>query len=112
MTVGGKTEADLLSGPVLVTTAHFGLTLIRTECLNDVKKPWFFSKPDENGKWDDNRLDEDIWFWHQWRLAGKNIYVAPNAKIGHLELIVSGYDDSNHPEHIHVGEWRKKHRGR
>lgn len=94
--------------PFLVTTAHFGLTLIRVEDLERVKKPWFYGQPDENGEWGSERLDDDIWFWHQWRLAGKNIYVAPRVSIGHLEEMVAGFDDDLQPQHEYLHEWRKR----
>ena len=35
-----------------VTHAHFGLTVIRTEALKEVEKPWFLGVPNENGDWD------------------------------------------------------------
>jgi len=111
MTVGGKTEAGVDDGPIKVTTAHFGLTLIRLEALKKVAKPWFVSKPDDKGEWSDDRLDEDIWFWHQWRLAGNSIYVAPDVRIGHLQLMVSDYDNDFKPRHMHISEWHRRFRG-
>ncbi len=107
LTAGGKNEIEVSDEPCKITTAHFGLTLIRVECLKDIPKPWFKSQPDEQGEWGDNRMDDDIWFWHQWRLAGKNIYLAPAARIGHLQLMVSEFGDDMEPRHVHVAEWRK-----
>lgn len=110
LTMMGKKGGDLVEidgRPVKVTTAHFGLTLIRTECLHDVKKPWFFTQPDSKGEYGADRLDDDIWFWHQWRLAGKTIYVAPDVRIGHLQLMVSEFDEHMQPRHVHVTDWRK-----
>ncbi len=107
LTAGGKSEIEITDEPFLITTAHFGLTLIRTSCLKDLPKPWFKSQPDDKGEWGDNRLDDDIWFWHQWRLAGKNIYLAPASRIGHLELTVGYYDEEGNPQHCHVGAWRE-----
>lgn len=111
LTTGVHKPGDNLEtngSPVKVTTAHFGLTLIRVDVLKDVPKPWFISKPDENGDWSDDRLDDDIWFWHQWRLAGKNIYVAPNVSIGHLEETVAAFDKDLQPVHMYVSEWREE----
>ena len=56
---------------------------------------------------DIGRLDDDIWFWHQWRLSGKTIYVAPSCAIGHLEETVAMFDDNMQAKHIYVHEWRK-----
>lgn len=93
--------------PIKVTTAHFGLTLIRVESLKQVAKPWFKAEPSADGDWNDDRLDDDIWFWHQWRLAGKTIYVAPSVSIGHLEETVAVFDEHMQGKHIYMHEWRK-----
>lgn len=107
MTIAGTTQLEVTGEPIKVATAHFGLTLVRAAALRDVAKPWFKSEPDANGEWSDDKFDDDIWFWHQWRKAGKNIYVAPDVRIGHLQLMVSEFDDDMQPRHVHVNEWRK-----
>lgn len=107
MTIMGQEKAEVTGKPLLVTTAHFGLTLIRTECLRNLPKPWFYTQPDEAGEYGAGRLDDDIWFWHQWRKAGRNIYVAPDVRIGHLQLMVSEFDEHMQPRHVHVTDWRK-----
>lgn len=94
--------------PIKVTTAHFGLTLIRVGSLKHVAKPWFKAEPSSGGDWNDDRLDDDIWFWHQWRLAGKTIYVAPTVSIGHLEETVAVFDEHMQGKHIYMHEWRKE----
>lgn len=94
--------------PIKVTTAHFGLTLIRVNSLKEVQKPWFWSQHDAEGNWGDDKLDDDIWFWHQWRLAGKTIYVAPSVAIGHLEETVAVFDEHLNAKHIYMHEWRKE----
>ena len=94
--------------PIKVTTAHFGLTLIRVESLKQVHKPWFWSQHDDAGNWSDDKLDDDIWFWHQWRKAGNTIYVAPSVSIGHLEETVAMFDENLQAKHIYVHEWRKE----
>lgn len=99
------------SGPVQVDTAHFGLTAIRTEALRKVAKPWFKGQPDENGEWGDDRLDDDIWFWKQWREAGNSVFVDPHNKIGHLVERVIWYGDDNQPRTTTVKEWRENHLG-
>ena len=109
MTVGHDTEIVTDGNPILVTTAHFGCTLIRMEDLAEVPKPWFYAEPDKDGRWGDDRLDDDIWFWHQWRKAGKTIYVAPDVRVGHLELVVSEFDEELKHRQIPVGEWWKRH---
>jgi len=71
-----------------VTTAHFGLTLIRTEKLKAMKKPWFHSRPGPDGRWDEGRVDDDIWFWRWWHKLGNTLYLAPRVVIGHAELMI------------------------
>lgn len=97
------------NNPMRVTTAHFGLTLIRVEDLLEVPKPWFYGQPDSSCEWDmgGDKLDDDIWFWHQWRLAGKTLYIDPNCRIGHLELLVAELGPDMQPRHVYVPEWRE-----
>lgn len=110
LTTGSNVDDQIVevgNQPIKVTTAHFGLTLIRVDALREVPKPWFAAKPCDDGTWGDERLDDDIWFWHQWRLAGKNIYVAPTVSIGHLEETVVQFNEKMEPEHMYVGQWRE-----
>lgn len=110
MTIGGENERQLSNlDPFKVTTAHFGLTLIRVSALKEIPKPWFKTEPDAAGEYGDDRLDDDIWFWHQWRLAGKSIYVSPKVSIGHLEETVAVFDDNFNQTHEYIHEWRQKH---
>ena len=111
LTRGSEQELATDGAPILVTTAHFGLTLIRTDALREVGKPWFYSQPDNHGEWGDERLDDDIWFWHQWRLAEKTIYVDPLTSIGHLEEMVAVFDDDLKPQHMYVRDWRCRNLG-
>lgn len=108
MTIAGETSCAATIKPIKVTTAHFGLTLLRLDAMKDVAKPWFFAKPDEDGEWGDKRLDDDIWFWHQWRLAGKTIHVSTNVRVGHLELMVTDFDSNLDHRVSSVCEWRNR----
>ena len=114
MTTGKNAQDDNVEidgSPVKVVTAHFGLTLIRVDSLKKTPKPWFYAEPEKNGDWGDGRLDDDIWFWHQWRLAGHTIYVAPNVSIGHVEETVACFDEHLNPQHLYVSDWRKQNKG-
>lgn len=106
MTQGHAEDVQTDGAPILATTAHFGLTLIRVDALKETNKPWFYSQPEPEGTWGDERLDDDIWFWHQWRLAKKNIYIDPLVSIGHLEEMVAGFDANLNPGHEYLSEWR------
>ncbi len=109
LTMGTEKEVETDGhSPIKVTSAHFGLTLIRTEKLKGVEKPWFFSQPDPQGGWGAGRMDADIWFWHQWRLAGLNIYVDPLVNIGHMEEMVSYFDRDMKHQLCTISEWRDR----
>lgn len=94
--------------PIRVTTAHFGLTLFRVDKLKTLPKPWFKSQPGAGGDWDDDRLDDDIYFWHVWRQAGNTIHVAPSCSIGHLEEMCAMFDGNLQPKHVYLHDWRKE----
>lgn len=69
-------------------TAHFGLTLIRTEALRKMPKPWFHSIPDSNGGWHDGHVDDDSRFWHEFAKVGNALFIANRVPIGHAEAMV------------------------
>lgn len=101
-----KTSIEWNGYPVQVTSAHFGLTAIRVSKLPQVKKPWFFAQPDENGEWETTRIDDDIWFWNQWQNAGNNLHLDVGCRIGHLEEMVGCFDENLKPIHVYPGEWQ------
>jgi hypothetical protein len=73
---------------VPVSSAHFGLTLIRTAALRDLPTPWLLGIPDQKGAWGDGHTDPDMVFWRKWVTNGRSLYVAPRVVVGHLELVV------------------------
>jgi hypothetical protein len=102
----GKSEVQVAGDPVKVSTAHFGLTVIDLRKLATTEKPWFFSKPDENGEWGNGRIDDDIWFWRQWEKAGNSVYLDPNTRIGHMEEMVVMVDPVTYQAvHAYPSEW-------
>lgn len=96
------------SKPFRVDSAHFGLTLIRADRLKSLAKPWFWSQPGKDGEWGDDRVDADIYFWNKWYEAGHSVYVAPDVRIGHLQVMVSDYDKNFVPRHSYVNRWLKE----
>lgn len=83
-------DGDWFSKPVqLVETAHFGLTLIRTEAIKKMEKPWFVAKPNDKGDWNGEHTDEDISFWRGFAKAGNKLGIATNISVGHAELMVT-----------------------
>lgn len=91
-----------------LSTAHFGLTLIRVSALKDLPHPWFKGEPDKNGKWGEGRIDDDIWFWKQWEKHNKTLYSANRAPIGHAELMVRWSDTSLKTIYQHPSEFYKE----
>ena len=43
-----------------MNTGHFGLTLIRTDAIREMKRPFFQGIPSPNGDWGEGRVDDDI----------------------------------------------------
>lgn len=70
-------------------TAHFGCTLIRTEAIKKMKKPWFCAKPSPNGDWNGGHTDADIAFWRGFTSVGNKLGIATNVSIGHAELMIT-----------------------
>ncbi len=71
-----------------ISTAHFGLTLIRASSLKRLPRPWFIPVPDEDGRWsDEKKIDEDINFWRNWKEAGNTLFLANRVPIGHIEVM-------------------------
>jgi hypothetical protein len=89
-----------------ITTAHFGLTLIRANKLRDLPKPWFHDVPADDGTWGDGRTDADVAFWHKWEAAGNSLYLANRVPIGHLELQVMWPGADAKAIYQPVGDWR------
>jgi FkbM family methyltransferase len=105
----GGNVADIDWSPLKVNTAHFGLTILRVECLKDIPKPWLIDVPNADGDFDGDYTDADITFWKKWTAAGHTVYVAPDVRIGHLELLVSEFDEELKARHFHIGEWWNRH---
>lgn len=88
---GKLAHKDLMEKDLVpVDTGHFGLTVFRRRAFEDLPKPWFWSRPNSEGEWTtkSNKIDDDIFFWDNFRRAGKQLYLAPRLVIGHLELLV------------------------
>jgi hypothetical protein len=105
MAIRGQSSVTVNGDPVKVSSAHFGLTILRMAALQDLPKPWFHSAPNDRGEWNEDRLDDDIYFWRKWEKAGKTLCVAPNVRIGHLQVMVDEYDDNYKPRTVYVSEW-------
>jgi SAM-dependent methyltransferase len=71
-----------------ISTAHFGLTLMRADKFKALQKPWFQDVPAPDMTWGEGRRDADVAFWDKWAAAGNSLYNANRVPIGHLEMTV------------------------
>ncbi len=111
---GGKSELPMswFAEPVQqVDSAHFGCTLISTRALRRTLKPWFWSKPDADGGWGDGRIDDDLWFWRQFKASGNRLFITPRVVIGHGEYVISWPSKGlNGPVFQHTSAWQQTKR--
>lgn len=91
-----------------VDTAHFGLTLMRSKCFEDLPRPWFLEVPESDGKWGDDRIDPDIYFWNNWRKAGHSLHIATEVSIGHCQQMVTWPDRSLKPVHQYLSDFQEQ----
>jgi hypothetical protein len=106
-TIKGEKQVEFDGSPVRVDTAHFGLTVIKLARLKDIPKPWFWCKPNADGRWEDDKIDDDIYFWHQWKEHGRTVWVDPTASIGHLEEVITQFNrETGEHEFVYQNEWQ------
>lgn len=103
-----ETVVDWDGRPIEVTSAHFGLTVIDLKKLAKVPKPWFCGLPDEHGRWSDDRVDPDVSFWRAWEQSGNSIYIDPGCRLGHLEEMVTVFDEDLTLRHMYLKDWQKQ----
>lgn len=107
--VGTAINVNFEGKPLQVRTAHFGLTVIKLDKLTQVEKPWFWGQPGERSKsWDETRVDDDIWFWRQWEKAGNTVFIDSSVSIGHMEEMISYFDDDGKHQIAYPSEWSIK----
>ena len=108
---GTLAKQELLTKPLVpIHTGHFGLTIFRTSAFKDLKKPWFWAKPDEDDEWKHNgkgKEDADIYFWKNFEVSGKKLFLAPRLIIGHLELLMKWPSDDLDGIYQTTGDFNK-----
>jgi len=98
-----EADTDLIE----VDTGHFGLTFFRTSSFARLKKPWFLGVPNEKGEWGEGHLDDDIYFWKNWRQCGLKICLTPQVLIGHMQIMITWpgiLDKGSKPYHQYMNE--------
>ena len=103
--IDGVKEVEWSGYPVKMTTGHFGLTVIDVRKLEQTPKPWFWAKPDKDGRWEGDKIDDDIYFWLNWRDAGNSLYCDPGTRIGHLEEMIAIHDEKMQVQHMYPADW-------
>jgi len=104
----GAREVEWTGHPIQVDSAHFGLTVIDLKKLEAVPKPWFWAQPNEDGRWDGSKIDDDVYFWKKWQEAGNRVFVDPGCRLGHLEEMVTVFSDDMQVIHLYPKEWTEK----
>lgn len=104
-TAGASRKVEFQGEPLEVSTAHFGLTAIKLSKLKDVPRPWFCSVPCEDGSWNEGKVDDDIYFWRQWTKAGHRVFVDSGLSIGHMEEMISYFDDEGNHRFMYPNDW-------
>lgn len=93
---------------IQANTAHFGLTLLKADALKRMPHPWFIGKPNEAGRWEDGRIDDDIAFWLSAQKAGLKIGVCPRVCLGHAEVWIKWPDQNMRASMQHPGDFWDK----
>lgn len=86
-------------------SAHFGLTIFRAAKLEVLPRPWFVGQPGPDGRWGTGRLDEDMYFWEQWRKVGHTLYQANRVRLGHVQLVVTWPTKTFDPHHQYLNDY-------
>ncbi len=104
--LGHITKDTLIYHNILpCNTAHFGFTLIRASALKKMSHPWFLGVPNEAGRWEDGRMDDDIHYWVAAQKAGVKIGVCPRVALGHAEVWFKWPDHNMQPLLQHPGDF-------
>lgn len=78
-------ELDYTGDLTVTPFGHFGLTLIRTQMLKSLPKPWMCNIPGPDGDWESHpQSDADITFWRNLTTNGYRIAQANKVILGHL----------------------------
>lgn len=94
-------DADLIRA----RDAHFGCTLIRTAAIRKMARPWFCELPDNDGRWGEDRVDSDLFFWEQFFCADCNLFIASHVSVGHEQSVVTWPDQYFKPFHQFSGDY-------
>jgi hypothetical protein len=97
---------DTLTDAIRIKTGAFGLTLIRVSKLALLPHPWFMGVPNQSGEWGEGRTDDDMYFWKKANELGLKCYIAPQVRIGHLQVMCTWMNEFMQVEHQYVSDYR------
>lgn len=101
------TYAELEKDLLPIHSGHFGLTVFRASSLRKLVKPWFVGIPNKDGDWGDGRIDDDIYFWENFKKCGLKSFMANKVQVGHIQLMCTfpgHYKDSFKCIHAPLGD--------
>lgn len=101
----GSRTVDWSGYPIQVDSAHFGLTVIDLKKLENIPKPWFWAQPNSDGQWEGDKIDDDVYFWKKWQEAGNRVFVDPGCRLGHLEEVITVFDENMELQHLYPKQW-------
>jgi len=110
LTIKGVESFEVGGDPIEVTTAHFGLTLLKLNKVKDIPKPWFVGTPNNEGRWQEGKIDPDPYFWLKWKEYGNSIWVHCGVRIGHMEVMVRDYDELMRERLMVVEHWKMENK--
>lgn len=98
--------------PTMATTditkidyGHFGLTLFRARAFKDVPKPWLLGVPNKDGNWHSGQTNPDIYFWKKFKEYNKQVYLANDIRIGHIDEYLVILDQNNQVKRYKLSEY-------
>lgn len=99
---------DLYTDRYPISSGHFGLTLIKVSAIKAMEQPWFLSSPNKDNKWEEGKVDADIYFWKKFIQNGNKLWLAPAVTLGHLELDLRWPGKGMKLLHQHMLDYRKE----
>lgn len=103
---GGEAPLSALDGHLVrAKVGSFALTAIRVSKLKEIPHPWLWSQPNAEGKWEDGKIDADIYFWNKLHALGAPVYVAPRLMVGHMQQMVTWPDENLKPKHQYIQDY-------
>lgn len=108
---GGQRVAEVVRDTFIyhnvtqANTAHFGFTMLRGDALKQMTHPWFIGKPNQDGRWGEGRVDDDIAFWVQAQECGLKTGVCHRVVLGHAEVWIKWPDQNMRASLQHPGDF-------